>query len=203
MILPKSYNHLTVKQFIDADSIIRTEKKPLERAIKLIASLSGNPIDFIEQHSPEQIWSWNKELDFLNNPKLNDYIPKWLFIGTKVYKPLTDVSKLTAGQLIALKHYEEKSKGQEFLADQLACIFLPINWYGGAKDYDAKKHNEIKADMLKAKMGDVYGTLFFYSGVFEMLSPVMEIYLREAEATIADTMGEIMEWAKEQGYKVS
>lgn len=203
MILPKSYNHLTVKQFIDADSIIRAEKKPLDRAIKLIASLSGKSIEFIESHSPEQIWAWNKELDFLNNPKLNDYIPKWLFVGTKVYKPLTDIGKLTAGQLIALKHFEEKAKGQEMLADQLACIFLPINWYGGAKAYDAKKHNEIREDMLKARMGDVYGTLFFYSGVFEMLSPVMEIYLREAEATIADTMGEIMEWAKEQGYKVS
>lgn len=203
MILPKSYNHLTVKQFIDADHIIRSENKPLERAIKLIASLSGKPIDFIEQHTPEQIWEWNKELDFLDNPTLNDYIPKWLFVGTNVYKPLTNIEKLTAGQLIALKHYEEKSKGHELLADQLACIFLPINWYGGAREYDAKRHSEIKADMLKARMGDVYGTLFFYSGVFEMLSPVMEIYLREAEATIADTMGEIVEWAKEQGYKVS
>jgi len=67
----------------------------------------------------------------------------------------------------------------------------------------AKKHTEIKEDMLKARMGDVYGTLFFYSSVLEMLSPVMEIYLKEAEVTITETMAEVMEWAKEQGYKVS
>jgi hypothetical protein len=57
--------------------------------------------------------------------------------------------------------------------------------------------------MLDAKLGQVYGTLFFYSNVLETLSPLMEIYLREATETLEETLPEVIAWAKEQGLVVS
>lgn len=203
MVIPKNYNELTVRQFQLCDEIIRNESDVLERHIKLVACLSGNSIEWVESHTPKQIAEWVKDLSFLSNPKVDKKIPKYVLANKRVYRPYNDASKFSAGQVIALKVYGEKAKGHSNLHNQLACVFGQINWYGGLKKYDATKHEQIANDMLEAKMGDVYGAVFFYSNVLEALSPILETYLKQANETIAEIMPEVMEWAKEQGLKDS
>jgi hypothetical protein len=203
MVIPKNYNELTVKQFQLCDDIIRNESDILERHIKLVACLSGKPIEWVEAHTPKQIAEWVKDLSFLSNPKVDKHIPKWVIANKRIYKPYNDASKLTAGQVLALKMFGEKSVGHSNLHNQLACVFGEVDWYGGIKKYDANKHERIAKDMLEAKMGDVYGVVFFYTDVLETLSPVLEIYLKQANETIAEIMPEILSWAKEQGLKDS
>lgn len=203
MVIPKNYNELTVRQFQLCDEIIRNESDVLERHIKLVACLSGNSIEWVESHTPKQIAEWVKDLSFLSNPKVDKKIPKYVLANKRVYRPYNDASKFSAGQVIALKVYGEKAKGHSNLHNQLACVFGEINWYGGLKKYDATKHEQIANDMLEAKMGDVYGAVFFYSNVLEALSPILETYLKQANETIMEIMPEVMEWAKEQGLKAS
>jgi hypothetical protein len=203
MVIPKNYNELTVRQFQLCDEIIRNESDVLERHIKLVACLSGNSIEWVESHTPKQIAEWVKDLSFLSNPKVDKKIPKYVLANKRVYRPYNDASKFSAGQVIALKVYGEKAKGHSNLHNQLACVFGQINWYGGLKKYDATKHEQIANDMLEAKMGDVYGAVFFYSNVLEALSPILETYLKQANEVIAEIMPEVMEWAKEQGLKDS
>ena len=204
MQLPKSYNDLTVKQFQQASLILKEETDLLERHIKLIACVTGREVSWVESHTPAQITEMCKGLDFISIPDLSKTIKKWVVSNKRVYRPIIGAEKLTAGQLIALKYYEEKSNGsQKFLHQQLACIFCDIDKFGRAKKYDAKEHDRIAHDLQYARLGDVYGPLFFYSNVLEKLSPVMEIYLKQANETIQEILPEVMEWAKEQGLKVS
>lgn len=195
--IPTSLNNLTVQQFQEVNRLIRTEKDILERHIKMVACLSGHPVDFIEKQDVSHIGNWARAIDKLLATELNKKITRFMVIGKTVYKPILKVDTIKAGQLIALKHYEEKAKGtQVYLHEQLACVYAPLNWMGRRKPYDASKHNEISSDMLKAKVGDVYGTLFFYTNVFEKLNRVTQIYLKSASDTIQDIMPEVMEWAR-------
>jgi hypothetical protein len=211
MQIPKSFNDLTVRQFQEATQIIKDEPDLLERHIKLIACLTGNTVEWVEAHTPKQIGEMAKAMDFLSEPKIEKRIVRWFVLKNKIFKPILKAESLTAGQVLSLKTFEEKSQGtSKYLHEQLAIIFTPVNWYGKAKAYDASKHSEIAEIMLDAKLGEVYGTLFFYSNVLKRLSPVIETYLKEANQTITEVMPEVMKWArknpeilKENGLKVS
>lgn len=199
-----SYNDLTVKQFQEASLILKNEPDILERHIKLIACVYDKPIEWVESHTPAQLAEMVKALDFITAPNLNTKIKKWVVANRKIYAPIIGAEKLTAGQVIAMKFYEEKAKGsQEFLNQQLACVFVDVDMFGRAKRYEATNHERIAKDLLSAKIGDVYGTLFFYSSVLEKLSPHLEIYLKQATETIEEMLPEVLEWAKEQGLKAS
>lgn len=204
MKLPRSFNDLTVRQFQQATEIINSEPDLLERHIKLIACLTGNSIEWVESHTPKKLGEMAKQMDFLVKPDLDKRIQKWVLIGKRIYKPILKADQLSAGQVLSLKTFEEKSKGtHKYLHEQLACVYTDINWYGKAKKYNASNHARIANDMLDAKLGSVYGTLFFYTNVLERLSPIMEIYLKEATQTIQEIMPEVMAWAKEQGLTTS
>lgn len=195
-MIPISYNDLTVRQFQEVNRIVNSEPDLLERHIKLISCLLDKPLEWVENHTPKQIGVWAKEIDQLLKSEISKVKKKYIVVNGTVYRP-ADLNKLKAGQVIALKMYEERSKDHSLLHDKLACVFVPINWLGMPKDYNSELHKKISKDMLDCKLGDVYGTLFFYSVVYERLKQVIEISLKTAAGTIEEMMPEVMKWARE------
>lgn len=210
MELPNSFNELTVRQFQEASRILKFEDDILERHIQLIACLTNQTIDWVESHTPAQIGEMVKKLDFLLKPDVNKKPSKFLALNKTVYSPILKMETINWGQVKTIKVLGEKAEyDNQYLNQQLACVYSKLNWYGKAV-YSASDHAKKSQDLLDAKLGDVYGTLFFYSNVLEKLSPVIENSLKEATQTIAETMPEIMKWAKENpqilaeaGLKVS
>lgn len=197
MQIPLSINDLTVKQFQEINQIIRTEKDCLESHIKLISCLFGKSIEWVESHTPAQIGAWAREIDKLLKSPINKKVKSFIRAGKHFYKPMLEIQNIKAGQLIALKFYEERASGtQVHLHNQLACVFTRLTWYGKAKKYNSSDHEDIASDMLEAKVGEVYGVLFFYTNVFEKLNLVTQTYLTSATELIKETMPEVLEWAR-------
>lgn len=210
MELPRSFNELTVRQFQEASRIIKFEDDLLERHIQLIALLTNQTIDWVESHTPAQVGEMAKQMDFLVKPEVNKKVKSFIVQNKRIYKPILEMNKINWGQIKTIKTLTEKEEyPNQYLNQQLACVYSKVNWYGKGV-YSAGDHLQKSQDLLDAKLGDVYGTLFFYSNVSEKLSHVMDSYLKEATQTIAETMPEIMEWArknpqilKEAGLKLS
>lgn len=210
MKIPKSFNELTVGQYQEV-SLLIDNPDPLDRAIKILACLSGNTVDFIEKHTPAQIKEWVKDTAFIYDPdSISKKIVKRIIANRRFYCPIIGAEQLNAGQLLTLKHLEEQNKPTELLHEMLACIYVDMDWRGRPKEYNAGDHKRKANDLKQARIGDVYGTLFFYANVFEKSKPIMITYLNEANKTIQETMPEVLKWAKENpqilkeaGLKVS
>lgn len=204
MKLPKSYNELTVRQYQGVDLILKEDIDHLDKQVKLISHLSGKTIEEVENNTPKQILEWAKTLTFLSNiNNLTTSINKRVFINGRFYCPIIGAEKLLASQLVTLKHLEEQNKPTELLNQMLACIYVDMDWLGRPKKFDSNTFERTAKDMLDARLGEVYGTLFFYSNVLEKSSPIILTYLNEANQTIAEVMPEVMAWAKSQGLTTS
>lgn len=210
MELPNSFSDLTVKQFQDASYIIKNEDDLLERHVKLIACLSNKPIEWVESHTPAQVGEMVKKLDFLLTPVVSKKIKPFLVFNKSVYRPILKMETINWGQIKTIKVLGEREEyPNQYLNQKLACVYSKLNWYGKAV-YSASDHTKKSEDLLNARLGDVYGTLFFYSNVLVTLKPVIESFSKYATQTIAETMPEVMKWAKENpqilaeaGLKVS
>lgn len=201
MKLPNNFSQLTVSQYQEASRILKSDDDFLDKAVKLISILSGKSTEWIESHTPKQIGDWYSSLGFLvdKSDLDNSKVKKYIVANGKVYKAIVNMDDFSAGQLITLKHLEERTNPTDFIHQQLALVYVPVNWYGRAKKYDAKLHNKVSEDMKHAKLGDVYGLLLFKKKVYQALSPIIENSLKEATQTIQETM----EWLKEQQLQTS
>ena len=187
MKLPKKYGDLTVQQYQQVKVILDSEDDVIERHVKLIACLSGKTCEFVEKHTPKQIAEWAAKLDFLNTPEFKSTFAKRVFINHTWYMPIIGNEEFTAGALVTLKHLEKQDPTKS-LNQALACIYVPMNWMGKPKPYNAGLHNKIAEDMLHAKLDDVVPFLEFKKKVLEASSPIMNTYLEEAMMMIAETM---------------
>jgi hypothetical protein len=91
-------------------------------------------------------------------------INKYVFIKGTLYRGCLDTTSLDAGQYIDLKNFA-KGGISENLHNLLACIYKPV--------FGKYNHSKVANDMLNAKLNKVYGLVFFYSVVSEMLNPTI------------------------------
>lgn len=197
MKLPKSFDELTVGQYQEINLIIQENNDPIERHIKLLACLGNTTIEEVEKHTPKQIKEFVKAVEFVYAPDtISKEIVKRFVLKNRLVGPVIGAEKLTAGQILTLKHLEKEDNLVGLLHEMLACLYVELDALGFPKPYDASKHKQMAEDMKSAKLGDVYGTLFFYSSILEKSSPIIQIYLSKATQTINETMPEVMDWAK-------
>jgi len=189
--LPKDIGELTVKQFQDLTVIYNSDKDLLDKGVEAISLLSGVPEKDVWDIDYKEIGKLFTHVSTLMQSKPKEGLRKWIVCNGKVYKAVTDISKISTGQYLDLKNL---SKDDNWIVNMhllLGCLYLPVNWYGKAKKYNGEKLPEISKDLLTAKLKDVYGLLFFYSAVLEKLSPIIQMSLEEALQTIQETLTEI------------
>lgn len=191
MRLPKDIGELTVKEFQGLTLIYNSDKDLLDKGCEAISLLTGMSIDQVEQIDYKEIGKYFSHINSILNSKPKEGFRKWIVCNGKVYKAVTDISKISAGQYIDLKNLGKDDNWIKNMHIMLGCLFLPVNWYGRAKKYNGEKLPEISKDLLEAKLKDVYGLLFFYSSVLEKLSPIIQMSLDEALKTIQEIMTEI------------
>lgn len=204
------FGDLTVEQYQECDKIINRTKEDeflgdLTVPVRIISYLHGIKEDDVLSMPRSEIVRLYSELSFLHQSEQLDTLKAKEIIVTNrtIYRADMDTPEMKAGALLGLKYFESQPNPIEYLHDQLATIYMPVNLLGRRKKYQAERHKKIAEDMRHAKLKDVYGLLVFKKKVFEKLSPVMEISLRNATATIQEILPEVMAWAKQQGLKVS
>lgn len=193
MKIPKSFNEITVRQYQSIHDLIIDETLEIEdREVRILAELTGKSIDEIESLPLDELKMSLLQLEFLKRPDLSTKYKKWFTVNGRVYKAKPFAQKLSTGQYVDLKSFHARGSVSTELHNLLACVYEPLRVFKRFV-YNADEHEKMAKDMLDAKMSDVYGTLFFYSIVWENWSDVMLDYSKQANQTIVEMMKEIKE----------
>lgn len=177
-----AYN-LTVKQFQHISKISKSSKDELDKQIEIVSYLSGKSEDEVLKLPLDKIKQVFSECGFAA-PSTG--LHKYIFVNGILYKGCLDITSLDAGQYIDLKNFAKQGINEN-LHNLLACVYKPV--------FGKYNHSKIANDMLKAKLNKVYGLVFFYSAVLELLNPTILMCSVLAAQDIEETMKEIeKEW---------
>lgn len=197
MKIPKNFNQITIEQFQECYFLLG--KTPtIDTWVMVLSSLSGKSSDYIEQLTTKDLKKYIKQLDFLLNPELNEKVNKYVSIKGRVFKAILFADQMQTNQIADLKGLMV-SEGQsvndtivENAHKLLACIYVPLTLTGFR--YVPSKHKDLSNYFKKAKMGDVYGTLFFYSILFKNLIETTLTFGEKNLLIVKEHMKEVEEW---------
>ena len=200
MNIPKNWKGVTVQQF---QEILPIYKKTLEETdsikvidhwVNIIAILADCFTEQVEELPIPKIKSIISSLSWLNLDKINGNKKITLFLNGKLYKAAKEAKEFNAGRYIEYKTFLGRGgliKDMHFI---LATIYQPYF-------KSEQTHEERAKEFLKAKMSDVYPTVFFYSKVWLNSIKTIQAYglklakekNKEAEALLMATLREILE----------
>jgi ribonuclease HI len=188
MNIPKSFNEFTVEQF-QRWHAVKTEDL-LDREIEYLSIAMGKTVDEIEAIPRGELKKYIKVINNYPNLKVNDKVKKFLAIGWKPYQAITDAKYLR--ELMSADTYMLVQQLSATEADSIQNMHRILGaMYAPYYPFRKPKLEHIKtADKMKqAKIGDVYGAVFFYSVVWQELQPILAQHLEEATKTIMERMG--------------
>lgn len=197
MRLPKSWNDITIEQFQECYFLLG--KNPtIDTWIMVLSTLSGKTFEQIESLPIKKVKESINKLQFLLNPTLNEKVNKFISIKGRPFKAIFQASDMQTNQVADLKGLMNK-EGQsvndtivENAHKLLACIYVPLTLRGFR--YVPSKHKEVSQYFRKAKMGDVYGTLFFYSETYKNLIQCINTFGQAQMEIVNSHLKEIEEW---------
>lgn len=204
MKIVERFEDLTVDQYIKieakiAEKPVDTEDEPfnvIDNEINQLSIATEIPYKDLAKLPIPQLKQNIKALhSVLSTVNLPTKVKEIVTVGPNVYFAKLDLSDLTGGQWIDIVTFaKEKSKNYHNL---LACFYLPCESKSlKPKEYDGEVHPIVAADMLKVKLKEVSGTLFFYSNLYESLIKVTKTYSDSAAKTIEPTLKEAIAWGK-------
>lgn len=208
MRLPKSFNDITVGQYQDIYFLIQSKEGEddiefLTRWAQVIAILTKQDVQTISDLPGRELRHLIKCLDFVLRPEvLLDKPKQYIAVNGRICKAVLRADQLSMPQGVDIKTFltpiEDLDQTETTVVNAhklLASIFIPLSWRGFK--YNSSKHAKLAKDFRHAKMGDVYGTLFFYSVLWESLIKSMEDYGKPHIQLIQNHMTEIQEWSQE------
>ena len=197
MRIPKSFNDLTIEQFQECYFVLGS-KPTLDSWIMVISILSGKSKDKVESLPIKELKKEINKLQFLLNPNLNEKVNKFIAVKGRPFKAVLNANEMQTNQVADLKglmHKEGQSVNDTIVENAhklLACIYLPLTFSGFR--YIPSKHKEVSQYFRKAKMGDVYGTLFFYSNLYKNLIESINTFGKKHMEIVNSHMKEIEDW---------
>lgn len=202
MRLPRNFNKITIDQFQRCPEL--TVYSNTDEWIEALSVLSGKSIAEIEDIDLRLLKKHIGKIGFLLNPKVNIRKKRYLILKGNLYRADFEANKINTAQGIDIKTFlkhDSKVTFEQHVIDVshklLACIYRKFNWKKLRFEYQGENHEEISNDFLSVKVGSVYGTLFFYSKVWESLMPILADYGEKAAKLISEMMKEAEEWATE------
>lgn len=202
MGVPISYNKLTVRQFIEAKKIELAHTDILNKRMALVSHFTGKDAETLDLN----ILKWQlAKVDMLLTSDINTKVKEVIWIKGKRYKTFADVTslsktqtKLIVDQAVTAKELAKNGQGDSNIHRLLGLIYLRAK-IGTKPEFNVSTWDDISEDMLDAKLGDVYGAVFFYSNVLKKLTPTIPYFLIMAEMTIENHMREVNQWAATHG----
>jgi hypothetical protein len=213
MRLPKSFNEVTVKQYQDVYFLIREKYiddfQYCENWARVISILSNEDYDTILELPKIEFKNLIKRIDFILRPEvLQERAKKYIAVNRRFYKAVLNADQLSTSQSLNIKGFQSRDNSLDInentvveMHNLLATIYLPLTLKGFK--YSSEKHRKIAEDMLHAKMGDVYGTLFFYSVLYENLMKSTVDSMNENLSVLTDHLNEIQERMQEKSLEKS
>lgn len=205
MGVPLSYNSLTVRQFVECKEIELKHKDLLDKRMALVSYFTKKDAESLSLN----VLKWQLfKVDALLTSQPSTKVNEVIWINSRRYKTFADVTKLTkvqtkliVDQAVTAKELIKNGKGDINLHRLLGLVYLRAK-IGTTPEFDVKTWDDVSEDMLDAKIGDVYGAVFFYSNVLEKLTLIIPYFLIQAEETIQEHMKEVNQWAATHGVNL-
>ena len=170
---------ITISQYQTINQIVKSNKDDLDKEIEAVAFLTRKSEDELLNLPLDKIRKTFAECGF-STP--SQRLKRFIWVNGKLYKGCLDVTDLNTGQYIDLKNFAK----QDFVSNLhnlLAVIYKPI--------WGKYEHGKVAEDMKSAKLNDVYGLVFFYSNLLEILNPTILMCSVLAKQDIEEVMKEI------------
>jgi len=169
---------LTIKQYIDLNEVDKSELEPLDKSITRISIVSGKSIDELED------MPINKLISMAGHSAYT--IPETLSfnnirIGLSTYKPVLDLTVMSPAQFI---DFNTLSKLGRPINELLAIIYV-------SKIYDPAKHAWLSEQMLKRKVSEVLGAVFFYTRFWKRCERIITQSLVSVTKDLTELVNEI------------
>ena len=198
MGIPKSKNKLLIKDWIKYEQIDKAKYEfDVLREIALLNHFTGIPVAEFEAMSENELKAWQKKLRKFTHQKLSLKVKRVIRINGVRYRACKDERDFRANQWTALKHYElnEVANTHKILSliYQETPLFKPYKFNEDNIPYIADNI------LNNGKVGDVYGTLFFYLQRFEALSIISQASFLISQEEIKERMSEVYQGLRELG----
>lgn len=191
MKLPSHIGDITVKEYQALSKIYDSDREPLDKGVEYLSVLTSKSVSEIESLDYKVVMDAAKKVGSIMSTKPSTKIKPYIFVNGKFYKACLNAEDLTTAQYIDLKNLASNGVIDN-LHLLLGVLYQRVNFLGVPKKYDGAKLKQVSKDMLCAKIDDVYSLVFFYSGVLERLSPIIQMYSDRANQTLQDHIQEMM-----------
>lgn len=199
MRIPTSYNSILVKDFLKVHEILESKNDLFDKKCQIITYFTGKDSDTIpfkytnlkDRITKRNLTQLLKRVDKLINSEKPRSVKSVFFVGKKRYKTVLDATLLNANQYTAISTYTDKGQAEKNIIKTLGVLVYQYPLFGNPK-FNSDKINEIEADLMNARLKDVYGILLFFCKVAEQLNAILPIYLVKAEEEIAMALKELI-----------
>jgi len=182
-MIPTNVNNLTIKEFIEYENIRTSNLENIDKIIQIASSFTDISVSEYENMSFNELEKVKSKVLLLINSKPNTRLKNTFWHDGTRYKACKDEKDFKTNQYTALKQYETDVINNLHKILALIYVKCPI-----LTKYKFNSDNvDIIADVIYnyGKVGDVYGTLFFYSSRSEKLKADLLNSLEEVQKEIA------------------
>ena len=188
-MIPTNVNNLTIKEFIEYENIRTSSLENIDKIIQIASSFTDISVSEYENMSFNELEKVKSKVLLLINSKPNTRLKNTFWHDGTRYKACKDEKDFKTNQYTALKQYETDVINN--LHKILALIYVKCPIFSKYK-FNSDNVEQI-GDVIYnyGKVGDVYGTLFFYSNRSEKLKADLLNSLEEVQKEIAIHMEEV------------
>ena len=196
-MIPTNVNNLTIKEFIEYENIRTSSLENIDKIIQIASSFTDISVSEYENMSFNELEKVKHKVLLLINSKPNTRLKNTFWHDGTRYKACKDEKDFKTNQYTALKQYETDVINN--LHKILALIYVKCPLFSKYK-FNSDNVEEISDVIYNyGKVGDVYGTLFFYSQRSEKLKADLLNSLEEVQKEIAIHMEEVNRELKASG----
>lgn len=182
-MIPTNVNNLTIKEFIEYENIRTSSLENIDKIIQIASSFTDISVSEYENMSFNELEKVKSKVLLLINSKPNTRLKNTFWHDGTRYKACKDEKDFKTNQYTALKQYETDVINN--LHKILALIYVKCPILTKYK-FNSDNVEEISDVIYNyGKVGDVYGTLFFYSSRSEKLKADLLNSLEEVQKEIA------------------
>jgi len=182
-MIPTNVNQLTIKEFIEYENIRTSGLENIDKIIQIASNFTNVSVSEYENMSFNELEKVKSKVLLLINSKPNTRLKNTFWHDGTRYKACKDEKDFKTNQYTALKQYETDVINNLHKILALIYVKCPI-----LTKYKFNSDNvDIIADVIynHGKVGDVYGTLFFYSSRSEKLKADLLNSLDQVQKEIA------------------
>lgn len=199
-MIPTNVNQLTIKEFIEYENIRTSSLENIDKIIQIASLFTNVSVSEYENMSFNELEKVKSKVLLLINSTPNTRLNNTFWHDGTRYKACKDERDFKTNQYTALKQYETDVINN--LHKILALIYVKCPLFTKYK-FNSDNVEKI-GDVIYnyGKVGDVYGTLFFYSNRSEKLKTDLLNSLEEVQKEIAIHMEEVNRELKASGVNM-